>query len=246
MSGNVAGAGNCDHFAVEVLVPGGQHLFHEIDQAETGGFQADVTATEFDILAGEHSGKVIGKASIVSEQVADFTTPDIDVTRRDINVIANVAIQLVHEGITETHDLTIGTLPGVEIRTALGPANTHAGKSVLKHLFKSKKFQHRLVDRGMKAQPALVGADQVTVLYPPAAIDLNASFIVFPGHAERDNPVRFRQTLQEIFLFVNRVIEYFVADVVDHFPHGLKEFILPGIALFQVGKKTVEISCCHN
>ena len=95
---DVAGAGDDDALAVEVLSPGVEHLAHEEDDAIAGGLGPHLRAAPRQSFAGEYAGLVaVGDALVLPEEVADFPTTDADITRRDVGVLADMAVQLGHE-----------------------------------------------------------------------------------------------------------------------------------------------------
>ena len=56
-------------------------------------------------FAGQHAGFVnVVDATVLAKEVADLASSHADVTGRHIDLVANVALQLSHEGLTETHD----------------------------------------------------------------------------------------------------------------------------------------------
>ncbi len=60
---------------------------------------------------------------VLAEQVADLAAADADVTRGDVGVLAEVAVQLVHERLAEAHDLGVRAAVRVEVRAALAAAD---------------------------------------------------------------------------------------------------------------------------
>src|SRR5690606_37733276 len=53
VDGDVARTGNQHAFAVKTIIARLQHLFDEVDAAVTGGFLADLAATEIEPFAGQ-------------------------------------------------------------------------------------------------------------------------------------------------------------------------------------------------
>ena len=63
----------------------------------------------------------MGAALVLAEQEADLAGADTDVARGDVGVLADVAVELGHEGLTEAHDLAVVAALGVEVGAALAP-----------------------------------------------------------------------------------------------------------------------------
>lgn len=57
---------------------------------------------------------------VLSEEVADLPAAHTDVTRRDVGVLTDVAVELIHKGLAEPgHDLAVGLTLWVEVGPAL-------------------------------------------------------------------------------------------------------------------------------
>src|SRR5581483_880175 len=89
---------------------------------------------------------------------------------------------------------------------------------------------YALVDRGVEADAALVGADRVVVLHAPAALDADAAAVVLPADPEGDDPVGLGDAAQDLLLVVFFLVGDEVEDVLGHFLHSLDEFGLMWIA----------------
>ena len=70
-------------------------------------------------------------------EVADFTTANTHVAGRAVLVGTDVAPQLIHEGLAETHDFFVGLANGIEIGTALATAERQVGQAVLEDLLET-------------------------------------------------------------------------------------------------------------
>ena len=161
---------------------------------------------------------------------ADLAGADADVAGRNVQVGADVAEQLGHEGLAETHDLAGAPALGVEVGAALAAAHRQRGQGVLEGLLEGQELQDREIDRGMEAQPALVGADRRAVLDAVAAVDLDLAAVVHPGHPEDDDPLRLHQAVEQAVLGVAGVLLDVGPQALHHFGDGLQEFGLGGIA----------------
>lgn len=62
-----------------------------------------------------------GELLVHSVQEADLTSTYTYVTRRDVLVWADAAPELKHEGLAETHDLSVRLSDVVEVRTTFAP-----------------------------------------------------------------------------------------------------------------------------
>ena len=178
------------------LAAGREHLGREVDAAVAGRLRADQRAAPVQALAGEHAGELVAQLLVHAEQEADLAPADADVTGRDVGVGADVALELRHEGLAETHHLVVALALGVEVRAALAAAHGQRGQRVLEHLLEGEELEDPQVDRGVEAQAALVGTDGAVHLDPEAAVDLDAALVVEPRHAEQDHPLRLDDALE--------------------------------------------------
>ena len=119
---------------------------------------------------------------------------------------------------------------GVEVGAALAAAHGQAGQAVLEGLFEGQELQHAFGDAGMEADAALVRADGVVVLHPPAALHADIALVVFPADAEADHPVRLGDAAQDLVLVVLFLVLDEVEDVLGDFLDRLDEFGLARIA----------------
>ena len=133
-------------------------------------------------LAGQRAVEFVVQTLVLTEEVADLSAADADVARGDVGVRADVFVQLDHEALAEAHDLRVGFALGVKVAAALCAANRKTGQAVFEDLFKAEEFDDALVDRGVKAQAALVGADGVIELDAEATVDMQPALIVRPGN----------------------------------------------------------------
>jgi hypothetical protein len=111
-----------------------------------------------------------------------------------------VAVQLGHEALAETHDLAVGLALGVEVAAALAAADGQPGQGVLEDLLEAEELDDAQIDRGMKAQPALVGPERAVELDAEAAVDLDLAPVVLPGHAEDDLTLRLADALDDLLI----------------------------------------------
>jgi hypothetical protein len=123
------------------------------------GLGPDQAAAPVEALAGEHTGELIPQLFVHAEQISDLPAAHTDIAGGDIGVLADVPEEFAHEALAEPHDFKIGFALGIKVRPPFAPAHGKGGQGVLEDLFKGQEFQDRKVDRGMKPQPPLVGAD---------------------------------------------------------------------------------------
>ena len=122
-----------------------QHLFRKVAQAVTGSLHAVEAAVERKRLAGQHAGKLVAQALILPKQVADFARAHADIARRHIGIGANIFVQLGHEALAKTHDLSVGLAFWIEIAAALAAANGQPGQRVFENLLKAQELDDPLV-----------------------------------------------------------------------------------------------------
>lgn len=80
-------------------------------------------------------------------------------------------------------------------KQAKGRALT-AGQSVLEDLLEAQEFENGQIDGRVKAKATFVRAKGGIELHPISPVDLHLAFVVFPNHAELDDPLRNRRHLQ--------------------------------------------------
>ena len=230
MGGDIARTGDHRALAFHLIALVLQHVLQEIDRAIAGGLGADQAAAEFQTLAGQNAGEFIGDALVLAEHVADLARAHADVAGRHVDVGADMAIKLGHEGLAEAHHFVIRLALGIEVGAALAAAHGQAGQAVLEGLLEGQELQHAFGDGGMEADAALVGTDGVVVLHPPAALHADVVLVVFPADAEADDPVGLGDAAQDLVFVIGRLALDEVENVRGDFMHRLDEFGLAGIA----------------
>ena len=249
MGRHVARARNDGGLAGQILALGGEHVGEEIDRAVTGRLGADQRTAPFQPLAGEHAGEVVGDALVLAEHVADLAPAHADIARRNVDIRADVAVELGHEALAEAHDLAGALALGVEVGTTLAAAHGQAGQCVLEGLLEGEELQHRFGDAGVEADAALVGADRVVVLYAPAALDADITGIIFPADAEGNHAVRLGDAAQDLLGVILLLVLHEFENVLGDFLHRLDEFGLVRVALLHTLHEPVEINVignCHD
>src|SRR5208337_2569362 len=163
-----------------------------------GGFGTNQRTAPAQALAGQDAGEFIAQPLVLAEQETDLASAHADVAGGNVGVRSDVALQFGHEALAETHHFVVTLALGIEIAAALAAAHGQRGERVLEHLFKRQELQDAKVDRGMEAQPALVGADGAVHLDAETAVDLNVALIVEPGNAEHEDALWLDNPLQQM------------------------------------------------
>ncbi len=236
---DVAGTGNRHALAIEAAVGALEHFLGEIHAAVAGGFRADQAAAVGQALAGQYRGELVGQALVLAEQETDFAAANADVTGWHVEVGADVAVQLAHEGLAEAHHFVVALALRVEVRAALAAAHGQRGEGVLEDLLEGEKLEYADVYRRVEAQAALVWADGAVHLDAETAVDLDTALIVDPRHAEDDGALRLHHAFDDAGLHVVRVGFEEWPEAANHFFHRLVEFGLVGVALLQSGEKGI-------
>ena len=183
-------------FAINALAAALEHFLGEVHATETGGFRANQAAAVAHALAGQHGSELVAQALVLAKQKADFAGADTDITRWHINIRTDMAIQLAHKGLAETHDFSVALALGVEVRATFTAAHRQRGQGVLEGLFKGQEFQNPQVHRRVETQTALVWANGAVHLDPEAAVDPHLAFVIDPRNAEHDRTLRFANALK--------------------------------------------------
>ena len=101
----------------------------EVAQAVAGGLGTCEGAAVAEPLAGEHTAvKTVDNALVLAEEVADLSRADADVTGGSVGKLADVAVELGHKALAETHDLSVGLAFRVKIGAALAAAHGERGQ----------------------------------------------------------------------------------------------------------------------
>ncbi len=241
VQGDVPGAGDGDPQAVQLLAPGAQHLGGEQHAAVAGGLGPGLGAAPADALAGQHARLVaVGDPLVLAEQVADLPAADADVPGRDVGVLAEVAVQLGHEGLAEAHDLGVRAALGVEVRAALAAADAEAGQRVLEDLLEAEELHDPEVHRGVEPQPALVRAEGAVELHPEAPVDVHPAPVVRPRHPEHHLALGLHDPLDDPRLDQLRPRRQHRSERLHHLPHGLVELGLAGVAAQHLGEQRLK------
>ena len=230
IDGDVAGPGDRDALAVEVLAAGLQHLLGEGHGAVPRRLSAHQRTTPVEALAGEHTRLVaIGDSLVLPEQIADLPASDTNVPGRHIRVLTQVTVELGHEGLAEAHHLGIRPTTRVEVGAALAAADGQPGQGVLEDLLETQELDDAQVDRRMEPQTTLVGPERRVELDAETAVDLNRPLVVDPRNPEDDLAFRLADALQGLVLQVARVLLDDGLEALEDLPDGLMELSLTGV-----------------
>ena len=138
-------------------------------------------------------------------QIADLAAADTDVARRAVDVLADVALKLGHEGLAEAHDFTVGLASGIKVGAALGAADRKTGHGILEALLEAQEFDNGKVDGGIKTKASLERAEGRVVLDAVSAVHMILEFVIHPYHTEFDGTLRLDHPLQDAGLLVLRM-----------------------------------------
>ncbi|MPM69412.1 hypothetical protein SDC9_116357 [bioreactor metagenome] len=191
VDGHVAGAGNDHAGALEGLARGCHHFACKVAQAVAGSLSARQGTAVGEALSGQHAGKLIAQALILTKQEADLTAAHADVAGGYVGVGSDVFGELGHEGLAEPHNLIVAFALGIKVGAALAAPDGQAGERVLKDLLKPQELDDGEGDGRVEAQSALVGADGRVELNPVSPINLYVPGVIHPGDPEHDDSLRF-------------------------------------------------------
>ena len=82
----------------------------------------------------------MGESLILSEEVTDLTTTYTDIACGNILVRADIAVELVHERLAETHHLSVALATGSKVGTALGTTHRKRGEGILEGLLEAEEL----------------------------------------------------------------------------------------------------------
>ena len=175
----------------------------------------------------------MGKLLIGAEQVTDFTAAHTDIAGRHIDGGANLIVEAGHEGLAETHDFRVAFTMGIKITAALAATDGQAGKRVFENLFKAEELQHAQIHCRMEAEAALVRSEGGVELNAIAAVNLNITLVVLPGHAEHNSAFGLGDSFEDtVFLVLGIRLEN-RAESAKNFSDCLNEFRLIAVTMLE-------------
>src|SRR3546814_9117003 len=136
-------------------------------------WSSDVCSSDlaiFQTLAGQHALEAVGDALVLAEHIADLAAADTDVACGDVDIGADMSVELGHEALATAHDPAVALALGIEVRATLAAAPGPAGQRVLEGLLDGAELQHALRDRRMEADAALLRAAGAVVMAAPAPL----------------------------------------------------------------------------
>ena len=185
--GNVTEARDANGLAFNAHTLVLEHFTSEVETTEASSFRADEGTTPGLTLAGEDTFEVSSGTLVLAVHVANFASTNTNITSGNIAVWSNVTEEFSHEGLAETHDLSIRLALGVEIRATLSTTHGERGEGVLEDLVEAKELDDGKVNRGMETETTLVWANGGVVLDTEATVDLDLALIIEPWNTEHDD-----------------------------------------------------------
>ena len=235
-------AGDADTLALERLATGSQHRLSEIASTVTGCLGAHERTTPQLAFAGQRAGELVAKTFVLTKEETDLTSAYAYITGRYVGICANVALQLGHKRLTETHHLGITFATRREITSALGAAHRQRGQRVLEGLLEGEELHNRQVHRLVETYTAFVRANGAIHLHTESAVDLHFALIVHPRHTEHYHALGFNDALHDLLLAQIRVRHDHRRYTFHYFADGLVKLLLARVFLNQVGHKLVNIN----
>ena len=204
---NVSGAGDNDRLVFQINALCIEHILHEVEKAVPGRLRTRQAPPEIDTFSGQNA-RIIGipNTLVLTEEVADLTTANANITCGDIDIQSDVAVEFRHKALAELHHLVVRLAVRIEVRAAFAAADGKSRQRIFEHLLKREEFQNIKRYARMKAQSALIGAHRARHLHTIAAVDLNLALIVHPRHAERYDALRLDHTLEDLMRLVLRML----------------------------------------
>ena len=244
---NVAGTGDCNSLALKRSALVCEHFLHVVAQTVAGSLGTSQRTAVGQALAGQNAGVLVAQTLVLAEQKADLTAANTDIAGRYVGELTDVLAQLGHEGLAETHDLSIGLALRVKVGAALAAAHRQSGQAVLEALLKAEELDNGCVNRGVQTQTALVGADCGVELYTEAAVNLNLALIVNPRYTEHEHALRLYDALHDAVLLELRTSFNNRLKALQNLVYSLLELRLIRVALLYgfVHALQIRIGKCH-
>ena len=85
------------------------------------------------------------KLLVVSEQITNLTAAYTDISGRNVHVRTDYLIQLTHECLAETHNLSVALTAGSKVRTSLTATHRQSGERILECLLETEELQNAKV-----------------------------------------------------------------------------------------------------
>ena len=153
-----------------------------------------------------------------------------------------MTLELSHEALAETHDLSVGLAVGIEVAAALTAAHGEGGEAVLEGLLEAEELHNGKIYVRSEAETSLVGSDCAVELYTEAAVDLNLAVTIDPGNTELNNALRLYETLKKAcFLILGVLFDNGFEGLKDFF-NGLKKLGFVSVTLLNLCKNFLNVS----
>ena len=185
----------------------------------------------------------MGELLVHTEHVTYLTTSNTDVACRNVLVWTDVTIELCHEGLAETHYLSVALAAWREVRTTLGTTHRESGKRVLECLLEGKELQNTEVHRLVETDTTFVGTNDVVVLDTVTHVGMYLTLVVCPCDTEFDNSVGDAKTLNEVRLLELWVLVVLFLDCRKYLTHCLDVLRLIGEPNFEF---LYNLCCVHK
>jgi hypothetical protein len=166
------------------------------------------------------------------KETAYFAPTYPDIAGRHIGVGIDVPEQLGHKGLAKPHDFVVGFRFRIEISAAFASAHRQGSERVLKHLFKGEKLQDAGVDRRVKAETPFVRPDGTIHLDAKPAVNLDSAFVVNPGNAELNHPLRLNKAFKDLPVSIFLIPLNGGFDGLENFSDRLEKLRLVRITFF--------------
>ena len=204
-----------------------QKVLCEIESTETGSLRTEDRTAPCTAFSCKHTCVVLaGQLLVHTIEIADLTSADTYVTCRYIGIRADASPELIHEGLAESHNLSVRLADGVEIRTTLSTAHRQSCQSVLECLLETEELQHGRSNCLMETETSLVGANGRVELNPVTEVGLNLSLVVNPGNPECEDTVRLDDSLYDLGLLELGMLVVNLFDGLKHLADSLEVLFL--------------------
>ncbi len=203
--GHIAESGERHGLALQLLAAVLQHLPGKEDDTVAGRLRPTRQTAEGETFSCDHALVAIGEPLILPEQIADLPGPHAQVAGGHIRMRPDMAEQLRHEGLAETHHFRVGLAVGIEVRAALAAADGQTRQAVLEDLLESQELDDAGIDIRREPQAALVRPEGAVKFVAIAPVHLHFAVVIDPGHPEADAPLRLDEALDEAGLDVFRM-----------------------------------------
>src|SRR5699024_6479882 len=202
-----------------------QHLIGTHDYTVAGSFRTNQGTAPGDPFAGKRAGiKTVCATPILTKHETDLAGADADVAGRNVRMLTNVAVQFGHKRLAEPHDFTFGASRGIEISSAFGTTNWHAGQGVFEYLLEPEKYHDAQVHGRVETNATFVRTTGRIELHAETAVDFDYALVVHPGDTENDLALWLDHASQNAVLDIFGMTLHNWAEAGEDFIDRLKEF----------------------